>query len=49
MEAQADALDDLVEMGVLSLAEGISCTSAEGPRPIEVEVLFAESKDSSYL
>ena len=49
MEARADSLDELVEMGVLSLAGGISRTAAEGPRPNEVEVLLAEFKDSSYL
>ena len=50
MEARADSLDELVEMGsTVRWQEGISRTAAEGPRPNEVEVLLAEFKDSSYL
>ena len=45
MEARADSLDEPVEMGVLSLAGGISRTVAEGPRPNEVEVLLAELRE----
>ena len=45
MEARADSLDELGEMGVLSLAGGISRTAAEGPRPNEVEALLAELRE----